>query len=829
MKPKEIHGRLRTPGRWVILTAMPVAFLEVMRWAAGERFSTTHTVIRWSLVAVALVAARFGGLRRTADGRWWWPRRALVVAAVAAAAVLGYSQTQGTNTWLAWLTLGGLYAWLMILAEACWTWQSAVGHRRVRFLARGATVGVTMAFGGLAPILIDQVETRFSEEEFFALVSAVALSLFTGLLLAAHLRLSANVRDRAARPGLCLDIRWVLLGLIPLTIAGGWGTVRAYQTSFYPPVAPTFEGISAATPFLCAQAPVEDRASTNNTAVLNRLLALVEANPNKGAPEYGMLALASGSVKWADAFRNAILADADGNRFAGPAHSVKSTQFQAALHVYYLWRIDESFPGLFTEAEQSVLRAWLAAVNCRALTVEWVDWMYGLAFSKWPEGPYENQESGAGLLSLLEVSGYADPELSAANREYLSRNERGWHERFRNNDDAYFYQPEWISNALFQSFYTGSLSERNQRLSFEWLLLQSLPDGSVLRYNHPAPWPVTSIAYLGAQLLTDSRFLWLADRSLAQLEAQGKYLNAQPGLEIPIPRLDAPPPSELSCLLYGDSGLPNQSGPLAPDKIVFRDGWSPDSTYALLNLRFTGWHRYKATNTITLLYQSGPLVEDNTWGQPSTWLPEGRSLFRDKRIPRENLNGLLIERSGMSAVLYQLTGIGGPWAQDPPYYANVVGFETGDQLDWSHTQITGWQGWQHDRWVHFYHRGGPVIVIDKAHGPATQQAALGWHLDSLEAVNGQRYRLRSGEQPVEMLLMTVGTDDASPATVAQRGNSSSPDLVHLAPSGGRLQMATLFLFGEWVGAEVGWDSDGEEVILWIEQNGERIAVPVHEQ
>lgn len=828
MKPKEIHGGLRTAGRWVILTAIPVAFLEVMRWAAGERFSPTHTVIRWSLVAVVLVAARFGRLRRTADGRWWWPRRALVVAAVAAAAVLVYSRTQGTNTWLAWLTLGGLYAWLMILAEGCWAWQSAAGHRRARFLARSSMVGVTMAFGGLAPILIDQVETRFSEEEFFALVSAVPLSLFTGLLLAAHLRLSASVRDQAARPGLRLDIRWVLLGLIPLTIAGGWGTVRAYQTSFYPPVAPTFEGISAATPFLCAQAPVEDGASTNNAAVFYRLLALVETNPNKGAPEYGMLALATGNLKWAGAFRNAILADAGENRFAGPAHSVKSTQFQAALHVYYLWKIDESFPGLFTKAEQSVLRAWLAAVNGRALTVEWVDWMYALAFSKWPEGPYENQENGAGLLAMLEVSGYADPELSSANRAYLARNERGWHERFRNNDDAYIYQPEWLSNALFQSMYTGSLSQRNQRLSFEWLLLQSLPDSSILRYNHPAHWPVTSIAYLGAQILTDSRFLWLADRSLAHLEAEGKYLTAQPGLETPVPPLDAKPPSDLSCLLYGDSGLPNQLGPLAPDKIVFRDDWSPDATYALLNLRFAGWHRYKATNTITLLYQAGPLVEDCTLGQPYAWLPEGRSLFRDKRIPRENLNGLLIERSGMSAVLYRLTGIGGPWAQDPPYYANVIGFETGDELDWSHTQITDWRGWQHDRWVYFYHRGGPVIIIDKARGPTTRQAALAWHLNSLEAVNGQRYLLRSGEQPVEMLLMTVGADDASPATVAQQGNSSSPDLVHLAPSGGRLQMATLFLFGEWVGAEAGWDSDGEDVVLWIEQNGERIAVPVHE-
>ncbi len=61
----------------------------------------------------------------------------------------------------------------------------------------------------------------------------------------------------------------------------------------------------------------------------------------------------------------------------------------------------------------------------------------------------------------------------------------------------------------------------------------------------------------------------------------------------------------------------------------------------------------------------------------------------------------------MSAVLYHLTGIGGPWAQDPPYYAEVVAFETGEDLDWSHTRITNWQGWQHDRWIYLHHNGGP--------------------------------------------------------------------------------------------------------------------------
>ena len=111
---------------------------------------------------------------------------------------------------------------------------------------------------------------------------------------------------------------------------------------------------------------------------------------------------------------------------------------------------------------------------------------------------------------------------------------------------------------------------------------------------------VAGVAYLGASLLDDPRLLWLADQSLAQVEAEGGYLYAQPGLEAPVTFEDIPP-TGASCLLYGNLGLPNQVGPLAPDKIVFRDGWSSDSAYVMLNLRFTGWHRYKATNTITLL------------------------------------------------------------------------------------------------------------------------------------------------------------------------------------------------------------------------------------
>jgi len=92
---------------------------------------------------------------------------------------------------------------------------------------------------------------------------------------------------------------------------------------------------------------------------------------------------------------------------------------------------------------------------------------------KWPKGLHENQENDAGL-----------PALSPANRAYLARNRRGWTARFRVTDDALVYQPEWIDNAYFQSLYAGEPLSTNARLSFEWLLLQALPDGAPLRYNN---------------------------------------------------------------------------------------------------------------------------------------------------------------------------------------------------------------------------------------------------------------------------------------------------------------------------------------------------------
>jgi len=707
------------------------------------------------------------------------------------------------STWSAWGALGAFFVALLWL-EALWT----SGQGRLR---RWGTRLFLAGIAGAVPVALVQVQSRFADEEFFVALQALTLGAFWFLLCIMPARYPPRAGEvRHAR-------WWGLLLAGGLVIATGW-FLLSYQRSFYPPRAPAYPGITAQSPFLCGEVTA-DPQTYDGIQTFARLSARVQANQYKGPPEYGMLALSTGDATWAEVFRQVLLNEAGQGRFTAPAHSIKFGQFEASLRAYYCLRLRQVFPALFSPEERDMLQDWFAAINQRAFTVEWVDWMYALALAQWPSGLYENQENGAGLLAMLEYTGLADPQLSPSNREYLDRTPRGWEARFRNTDDAFIYQGEWLQNAFFQSLYAGQAPETSKKLSFEWLLLQSLPDGAPLRYNHPGALSLASLAYAGAGLLEDPRYVWLSGRAIDYLEGLGKGVAAHPGAENPI-SLPGVSPTQGSCLLYGDSGLPNQVGPLAPDKIVFRDGWFPDASYLLLNLRFTGWHRYKATNTITLLYRNGPLVADDLSGQQFRWLPAGRQLFRDKRIPRENLNGLLVERTGLSAVLYALTGGGGPWAQDPPYYAQVCSFVTGAEGDIAHTRLNDWHGWQHDRWVYFY-RSGPVLVIDEASGPPNQRAAIAWHPATVARQEGWRFSLRGGSDAAELVLVPLdeGVEDLS----VQGGGDSAMSIEYVR-DGGRLRLLSVFLRDQWVGADLEYDVASRSV--HIQSAGGQMTVPL---
>jgi len=120
-------------------------------------------------------------------------------------------------------------------------------------------------------------------------------------------------------------------------------------------------------------------------------------------------------------------------------------------------------------------------------------------------------------------------------------------------------------------------------------------------------------------------------------------------------------------------------------------------------------------------------------------------------------------------------------------------------MDWAHIRLTGWRGWQQDRWIYFYHNGGPVVVVDEARGPAGAKGAVIWHLVGGEKTGAYRFRLGGSSGSAEVLLLPLDGDGR--AEILERaGGSSGLDVVYTGPSG--LRAAMVFLYGEWVGAEV---------------------------
>lgn len=802
------------------LSLPALIFLEVTRFAWGERFDLFGALGRWGFITAVLLAAHVGRPHHRSGmcSVWHWPTGITIALGGGAAAI-----SLGTHSTLAaWIWLGAWFALLLQLGDLF----SEIAPRPIRWAAQ-----LFLAlYAGALPAVTGQLQGRFSDEEFFVAVQVGIVSLFW-LLLQLPFRKPLPRLCNSFRPGKGLSIHRYSIVVFLVAVGGALGviTLHGYQRSFYAQSAALYDQITPNTPFLCGQT-TSSVMGESGTVVFNRLLEAVAANPRKGTPEYGMLAVATGNERWAQAFRENVLAEAAANRFSTAAQSVKYVQREAALRAYYVPLVRQRFPALFSDAELRALSAWFSAINRRALTVEWVDWMYAAALGRWPLGPYENQENGAGLLSLLIATGLEDPQLADANHAYLEQNPRGWSARFRNTDDALLYQPEWITNAFFQAGYTGQLTTRNQKLSFDWLLLQALPNGLAPQYNHPGRPSLAGIAYLGAIELGDPRYLWLADQALRSAALLGQGIYAQPGAERPV-NLVAESPDVGSCLLYGDSGLPTRVGPLAPDKIVFRDGWASDSTYLLLNLRFSGWHRYKATNTITLLSGQNPVISDLLERKTFRWLPEGRSLLRDKRIPRENLNGLLIAERGIRAALYGLTGVGSEWAQDPPWHADVIAFETGETLDWSHSRMVDWQGWQHDRYVYFYHNRGPIIVADSARGPSNSQSALVWHLQqSGDVLPGLNWHLLSSDDAhkVEIVVVRVSADIESLDHLSLTAEGEQRLRVLYEPKiQGTLQAVTLFLMDEWVGADVQLINPATRPELLLTRDNTEIQVPLY--
>lgn len=708
-------------------------------------------------------------------------------------------------TVVSWAFLATFFAFLITLT---------VTFSHLKGLVKWIAYLMVFGFSGLFPTLVNQIVHRFSEEEFYTfLMMGIICAIWLLLCIAYHQVIKRNPGKFVAlnsTPALSAKASLIILALL-LAITIGV-SARSYQNSFYlQSVEDPFPGISSEEPIYCGSTSSEtEEATESGVEIQQRYAEVIAGKEDLTTIDYGFLATYYQDEPYYGQFRKLLLADAQANLYAEPARSVKWGQWLASQTIYYYLEVLEQKPTLFSENDKSTITSWITAINERALKAGWVDWMYGLAFSHPPVGAYLNQDIGAGLYAILNQVPSLDQSLIEKNSAFLSSSQRGWLKGFRVSDDALSYQPVWITNSLFQAMQSGEIDTDNQSLSFDWLLAQALPDGGLQTYNFPSTTSLVPISLLGANIEQDGRLLWLADRGMTTLGKDYRF-PVQVGSEKKISDdLTTEIPTIGSCLIYADSGLPEQVGPLSPDKVVFRNGWSEDDLYLLLNLRFTGWHRYKASNAISLVYAGQPLIEEQYTQDLISWLPIGRALVRDKRIPIEHLNTLLIPRRGLDSVLNTLVGLFGNYSQDPPFYASVEEFKTLQDYDFSKTVLDDWNGWKFTRSIQFFH-DGPVIVRDTATSELKETAQIQWHFSSDYELT-ERNRLHSPDVNVDFVL--AGQENGN---IEVNKNDSELSVRYYSPKTGNLQLTTIILPQEY------WDAQIIELtadILTIELDSE---------
>ncbi len=685
-------------------------------------------------------------------------------------------------TFFAWLFLALYYIYLIIRAELLM--RSRMGLRLFGWL-------ILFVSAGAVPGLINQINLRFSEEEFYTALMVVFLCLFWLISwLSYHFFLFPQRQNEVAEFPSLGNARNTILNLVILLGILVFSIIR-YQKSFYPSQPQAFfEGIGPDNPILCEKISVKDPdQAVSVQAVQDKYAAAIENKSNIKTLDLGFLAAYHQSEPYFSRFRDSLLSDASSMLYTQPAGSVKWDQLLAAQTLYYYKTVSEIKPDLFTQADTEEINAWIEAINKRAQTDELVDWMYALAFSHKPVGAYLNQDIGAGLYALLNQLPAIDTSWQNENAEFLNEHPRGWEQGFRVTDDALTYQPVWITNSYFQALLANQTINDNTIRSFDWILAQALPDAGLQTYNFPSQTTIAPISLFGAVYLRDPNLLWLANRSMETIGENYNYA-VQVGSEIKVDEaLTSQPPQIGSCLLYGNSGLPEQTGSLAPDKVILRNGWEKDDLYIMLNLRFSGWHRYKASNAISLIYAGAPLVEEQYTQGSIPWLPTGRAMVRDKRIQIEQLNTLLIKRVGLDAVLNTLNSWFGPYSQDPPYYADVEAFSTSPELDYSKTSIRNWHGWDFTRELYLF-QDGPAVIVDKSQHSGNKSANIRWHLSTdFEEVGSNRYD--SSRKNASFILFGQDAGQISP-------NPSGELLVvdYQSPESGQLELVTIVLSGE---------------------------------
>ncbi|UCH37745.1 MAG: hypothetical protein JSV76_00765 [Candidatus Bathyarchaeota archaeon] len=426
-----------------------------------------------------------------------------------------------------------------------------------------------------------------------------------------------------------------------------------------------------------------------------------------------------------------IMQEALEGKFTGPANSMKINQIWAAERgVVYLSML-ERYPRLFSDKEKALIEKWFEELTKRAFTREWSDVYYMITFRKPLTAPYRNQENGVAALCIYaEIIKNSNPDLASKAKKYVRDNAILWRSNFRNTDDSTSYQALWIYNAwnVGKLMFPESLRNTYSKQSFEWLMKQWPPNGGPLGYNPDVSTILPDIFLLGSHLHYSAELRWVAEKSIDFADKNEIKLSGfRPGLQFVEEKIEGKKPSFDSTYIEAPGNLVQFPSENRPDKIVFRSGWEEDSLYALLNLRYDGFHGYKATNSIVTLHYGVPFIVEDLVKISRKWLPAGRARVRDDNIERYRLNGFYIEEPLLNRLFNKLDVFRTRWGQTLPKHTKSNKFYKSDIFDYSKTEIVDWINWNNSRTCMLV-KNKYFAVFDFNRGLKKRKHSIMWHL-----------------------------------------------------------------------------------------------------
>lgn len=651
----------------------------------------------------------------------------------------------------------------VLLAAFIYTFFDVIDHffrnevvNRAFAVLAGMLGGVS---GGLVIGFLYGIRTRFSIDEGLFVLQSVILSVLgcvLGFFTVLFRTSFEGPRSGEKKPRLDVDNVIRLLSALAVVIylaVISWVCLHAYWGVHFLNSDPcSLENVGEDSIFhyfssnLPAK-PEESERSGEDLISKEEIIAYLEEKP-KTTDMLANLYLLSGDRRWAEEFREVMMDAAASKARLSEDESMKAWQYEAMVHAYYYLQMRERLPDLFSAEENEILLEWFRTINEEAYARNWADYVYSLLLKRMPDGLYENQEIGVEPLAVLnEVLRDAYPKLVERNERYISRHAVGWKGNFRSPDDGIVYhQTVRIKNAFVpakHAFDSDIEQDSNARNSFEWVLAQWPPNGISPAYNVLEEYTPFDVMTLGAYLFSSCEYKLLVQKMLLEeMDNREREIDYLVGLQFWDVTPEASKPGKGSCYIEGTTGLAQHPGPLRPDKVVLREGWDDDSLYGLFNLRFSGWHSYKATNSLITLIYGVPFVVEDLYMKEHKALPLGKSDNRDKKICREELNAFQKKANGFEKVVACLVGMGSYWRQDPPQFATVsfYGASGSMPLDYIKTELVGWNGWGHERTALML-KNRSLEVFDHARGESRNEVGVTWQLQGDAQVGSQDIRL----------------------------------------------------------------------------------------